>query len=152
MLLVLSRFLLTSKLSCICLSPLSFHAQAGDLHLGDARITLQLVLAVSRTKCMDLARTAWPSLAAAIALLAARDADRLEARARCGFSHRCCPSEARPCFNCYCTLTCFSSGLRTGRRSHCSWAWRRLTTNHSCVCRCLSNHVITCAVVAVCRE
>ena len=62
--------------------------QAGDLYLGDARITLQLVLAVSRSKGVDLDRMAWPSLAAAIALLAARDGDRLEARARCGFSHR----------------------------------------------------------------
>jgi hypothetical protein len=62
--------------------------QAGDLHLGDARITLQLVLAVSESKDMDVERMAWSSLAAAIALLAARDGDRLEARARCGFSHR----------------------------------------------------------------
>jgi hypothetical protein len=88
LLLLLSRELLKSKL--LAISPLSssFHTQAGDLHLGDARITLQLVLAVSRAKGMDLDRMAWPSLAAAIALLAARDGDRLEARARCGFSHR----------------------------------------------------------------
>jgi hypothetical protein len=72
----------------ICHSHRPCLPQAGDLHLGDARITLQLVLAVSRAKGMDLDRMAWSSLAAAIALLAARDGDRLEARARCGFSHR----------------------------------------------------------------
>ena len=42
----------------------------------------------ARSCSMSTADSAWPSLAAAIALLAARDGDRLEARARCGFSHR----------------------------------------------------------------
>lgn len=49
---------------------------------------------------MDLDRMAWPSLAAAIALLAARDGDRLEARARCGFSHRWAASEELPSEGC----------------------------------------------------
>lgn len=62
--------------------------QAGDLNLADVRVTLQLVLTKTAAKRMYLSQLAWPSLAAAVALLAARDADRLEARARCGFSHR----------------------------------------------------------------
>ena len=63
--------------------------QAGDINYADARVTLELVLARANAKGLLPQHLAWPSLAAAIALLAATDQARLEARARCGFSHRC---------------------------------------------------------------
>lgn len=65
-----------------------FSKQACDLNYADARTTLQLVLAKAEAKGLELKHMAWRSLAAAIALLAATDKMRLEARARCGFSHR----------------------------------------------------------------
>lgn len=63
--------------------------QGGTINSTDARVTLQLVLAKAEARGLKPEHLAWPSVAAAVALLAATDLPRLEARARCGFSHRC---------------------------------------------------------------
>lgn len=74
------------------LYPSAGSSQDGSINSADARTTLQLVLAKAEARGLQPQHLAWPSVAAAVSLLAATDPMRLEARARCGFSHRCSPA------------------------------------------------------------
>lgn len=78
--------------------------QLGEISYADARITLQLVIAKAEVRGLLPCHLAWSSIAASISLLAAMDRTRLEARARCGFSHR----------ELYWALECDMYGISTG--------------------------------------
>lgn len=62
--------------------------EAGPLDLADARLTLHTILAKIAGRNQTPSHLYWPSLVSAVALLAATDVKRLQARARAGFSHR----------------------------------------------------------------
>lgn len=80
------------------------NGQERSLNYADACITLDLVIAKAELRGLQPCHLAWRSIAAAISLLAAMDRPRLEARARCGFSHR----------EFYWALECDMYGISTG--------------------------------------
>ena len=62
--------------------------QEGTILVGDAVITLQVVLAKAQQKGLRPEHMAWPNIAACVWLLCSTDPEALLGRASSGFSHR----------------------------------------------------------------
>lgn len=83
--------------------------QEGTILVGDAVITLQVVLAKAQQKGLRPEHMAWPNIAACVWLLCSTEPEALLGRASSGFSHRW-PLH----------LTCGAMTLAAARLYHCS--------------------------------